>query len=123
MLTGIVALFAVTLIPNPISQQNQDSSLSSKEIVQNLQAIVAQIEGRILGVQIRKGMTTQQVDQILGNDPLCLENRAQIGVVSVAFRRFFTYGVIVTFSSDHDSVLRVQDVSYFEFSSRPFVRR
>ena len=103
---------ALDLIPELTSQLDQHSSLLSKEIAQEFQRIVGRIEGRILGSFIRKGMTTQQVSRILGDDPLCLESGGQVGVVSCSFWRFYTYGVTVAFISDDNSVLRVDHVTF-----------
>ena len=119
MLAGFTIFVAMMLMPeSTLHQRDRHSIASSNQLVDGLaliEKVVWRIEGKILGSLILKGMTTEQVSRILGDDTFFLESGGQVGSTSFASWRFYTYGVIVSFVTDNDPVLRVQHVDFFDF--------
>jgi hypothetical protein len=119
MLAGFTILVAMMLMAEcSLHQHDRHSIPSSGKLVDGLaliEKVVGRIEGRILSSLIHKGMTTEQVSDILSHDPMFLESGGQVGCVFFAYWRFYTYGVIVSFLSDDDAVLRVDYVDFFAF--------
>jgi hypothetical protein len=73
--------------------------------------VAGDLQGRVLGSCVRKGMTTEQVDRILGPGCLCAFacNRSSI---TWGLWMFLDYGLLVFYGSDKDGVLRVDSVSF-----------
>jgi hypothetical protein len=76
------------------------------------QKVVGRLLGCLLANLIGKGMTTQEVDAILGDDPLRCNSAFAAGTVNCMWLRYHTYGITVSFTNDSDRVMRVERVSF-----------
>jgi hypothetical protein len=75
------------------------------------------LKGRVLGASVRKGMTQEQVEQVLGPGvalkPLPSGGVTGGGCFSIGtFTDYPSLGVSVKYSVDEDGILRVSEVTY-----------
>jgi hypothetical protein len=75
--------------------------------------VVGRLRGRVLGSFIRSGMTQKQVDEALQSDSYRLESGGVISATVVRYWRYYTHGLTVSFRSDKDGVIRVNNVAFW----------
>jgi hypothetical protein len=72
--------------------------------------IAGRLIGRVLACFIRRGMTMEQVEQVLGRDHL--DSGRLTGHFIRWYWRYDIYEMIVSFASDEDHEIRVDSVSF-----------
>jgi hypothetical protein len=113
MKSRVLVSVAVLLFCLPIRANRSDALELITIQIDTLQTCIGRLQGLVLGSQIQVGMTTEQVDHLLGANAFHLDNGVLVGSSEYWTRRYYKYGIIVSFHQDNRRVLRVESVHFF----------